>query len=158
MRCDDIRNRLDALWGAELPPEVDAHLADCSPCSAYAREVRILREGLNLWKVDAPPAPSLGFAGRVVRQLGISENPVRVADFFELVGRRFVFGTLALALLAVLAFTLPSSSPMHSLASTDMQAPAQEAILASSDPMGVSGALEAPAAPAPPSVVSNEAK
>jgi hypothetical protein len=157
MHCDDVRDRLDTLWDAALPPEIGAHLAECASCSAYHRDMLMLHDGLGLWKRDEAPAPSVGFAQRVVRQL--RSQPPAIADFLELVGRRFVFGTLALVLFAVLAFSIPSTGPLRSLSAADLQGPTQEATLASADPMG--GASETPGtAPAssPAPATANEAK
>jgi hypothetical protein len=149
MRCDDVRTHLDELWGAELPPEVNSHLGDCSVCAACYRDLLLLREGLELWKSDDAPAPSVGFAARVVRSLRDDVKAPAVADFFELVGRRFVAATFALVLLAVLAFTLPTYGPVKSLSAADIQERGQEATLAYSDPMGPTLPQETPqAAPA----------
>ena len=161
MRCDDIRDRLDVLWDGEQPCEVREHLGECSSCSAYHRDLRLLRAGLRLWKRDEGPAPSVGFAERLVRQLGEMSNVPSVADFFEQVGRRFVFGTLALALLAILALALPSTGPLQSLTAADIQVPAQEAYLAYSDPIGETGLQESPnpaRVEAPTPAITNEAK
>jgi hypothetical protein len=144
MRCDDIVDRLDAFWNAELPPEVRAHLDQCSSCAAYHRDVLLLHNGLHLWKEEQPPAPTLGFAQRVVRHLSKAEAPARVTDFFELVGRRFVLATLALVFFALLAFTVPSTGPLQALSAADIQGTSQEAALAYSDPIGSVGTQEIP--------------
>ncbi len=86
MRCDDVRDRLDTLWDAALPPEVKAHVAECASCSAHHRDMLMLHGGLGLWKQDEAPAPSVGFAQRLVRQL--ASKPPAIADFLERVGRR----------------------------------------------------------------------
>jgi hypothetical protein len=161
MRCDDIRDRLDVLGDGERPSEVREHLAECSSCTAYHRDLRLLRAGLRLWKRDEGPAPSVGFAERLVRQLGEMSNAPSVADFFERVGRRFVYATLALALLALLALAVPSTGPLQVLTAADIQVPAQEALLAYSDPIGETSLQESPnPAPveAPTPAVTNEAK
>lgn len=159
MRCDDVRDRLDTLWDAALPPEVKAHVAECASCSAYHRDMLMLHGGLGLWKQDEAPAPSVGFAQRLVRQL--ASKPPAIADFLERVGRRFVFATLALVLFAVLAFSIPSTGPLRSLSAADLQGPTQEATLASADPMGGASLQETPdAAPvnSPAPATTNEAK
>ncbi len=161
MSCDDIRNRLDTLWDEEEPRELREHLASCGGCAAYRRDLRLVRAGMTLWKRDAAPAPSVGFANRLVRQLGELGKAPRVADFFERVGRRFVYATLALAMLALLALAVPSTGPIHSLTVADIQVPEQEASLAYSDPIGTAGPQETPDAltvevPAP--AATNEAK
>ena len=161
MLCDDVRNRLDMLWEAGQPADVDQHLAECSTCSGYYRDLRLLRSGFHLLQREQAPEPSLGFAERLVRQLGSMSKAPSVAEFFERVGRRFVYATFVLTLLALLALALPSSGPVRSLAAGDIQVPAQEASLVYSDPIGETGLLEnsdqAPAyAPAP--AASHEAK
>ena len=161
MRCDDIRDRLDILWDGEQPSEVRQHLTECASCSTYHRDLRLLRAGLSLWQREEAPAPSLGFAERLVRQLGELSHALSVADFFELVGRRFVYATLALTLLALLALAVPSTGPVQSLSAADIQVPAQEASLAYSDPIGETGLQESPdlaPADAPAPAVTNEAK
>jgi hypothetical protein len=161
MRCDDIRDRLDVLWDGEQPSEVREHLTECASCSAYHRDLCLVRAGFRLWKWDEGPAPSVGFAERLVRQLGEMSNAPSVADFFERVGRRFVYATLALALLALLALAVPSTGPLQALTAADIQVPAQEASLAYSDPIGETGLQESPnPAPveAPTPAITNEAK
>jgi len=158
MRCDNIREQLDTLWGAELPSEVSAHLAACSACSAYRHDALLLCDGFSLWKQDEPPAPSVGFAQRVVRQLGIEGKAPRVADFLELVGLRFVLGTLALVLLALFVFAVPSTGPVQSLSVADVQ---EQVTLSSSDPLSEANLLDASdSAPVrtPTPAVMNEGK
>jgi hypothetical protein len=99
---------------------------------------------LRLWKREEAPEPTLGFAGRLVRQLGEMSKAPSVADFFEQVGRRFVYATLVLTFLALLALALPSTGPVRGLSAADIQMPGQEASLAYSDPMGETGLQESP--------------
>ncbi len=159
MRCDHIRDRLDDSWEGEEAAEVRQHLTQCATCAGYYLDLRLVRAGLRLWKREEAPEPSLGFAERLVRQLGEMSKAPSVADFFERVGRRFVYATLALTFLALLALALPSTGPVRGLSAADM--PAQEASLAYSDPLGETGPQEslglAPVeAPAP--AVTNEVK
>ena len=161
MRCDDIRDRLDDSWEGEEAAEVRQHLTQCAACAGYYRDLRLVRAGFRLWKREEAPEPSLGFAERLVRQLGEMSKAPSVADFFERVGRRFVYATLALTFLALLALALPSTGPVRGLSAADIQMPAQEASLAYSDPMGETGLQESPdlapvEAPAP--AVTNEVK
>jgi len=95
MRCNDIRDRLDSLWEGGKMTEVRQHLTQCPSCAGYYRDLRLVRSGLHLWKREEAPEPSLGFAERLVRQLGELSKAPSVADFFERVGRRFVYATLA---------------------------------------------------------------
>jgi predicted anti-sigma-YlaC factor YlaD len=144
MRCDHIRDRLVDLWEGEETAEVRQHLTQCAACAGYYRELRLVRSGLRLWKREEAPEPSLGFAERLVRQLGVMSKAPRVTDFFERVGRRFVYATLALTFVALLALALPATGPVRGLTAADIQMPAQEASLAYSDPMGETILQESP--------------
>jgi hypothetical protein len=158
MRCDDVREKLDALWDGEMAPEPGMHLAGCPDCSAYYHDLLQLRDGLNLWKQDEAPASSVGFAQRLIRQLGIDSKSPRVADFLELVGLRFVLGTLALVLLALFVFAVPSTGPVQSLSVADVQ---EQVTLSSSDPLSEANLLDASdSAPVrtPTPAVMNEGK
>lgn len=160
MRCDDIRERLDSAWEGHQSAEVGEHLAACAACSRYLRDLRLVRSGFDLWRREAVPEPSLGFAERLVRQLGEVTRAPSVADFFERVGRRVVYATLALTLLVLLGLALPSTGPVRGLGTADLLIPSQEAS-AYSDPMGETAALESPeAAPvqAPVSAATDEVK
>ncbi len=85
-------------------PRVPPTIATCAWCA----------QGFSLLRQEEAPAPSLGFAERLVRQLGEMSRVPSMADFFERVGRRFVYATLALTLLALLALALPSTGPVRS--------------------------------------------
>lgn len=160
MRCDNVRKQIDLLWDGEQPAEVQSHLRDCAACAAYHRDLRLVNAGFRLLKQDAPVEPSLGFAERLIRQLNEVSKPLNIADFFERVGRRFVYATLALTLLALLGLTVPSTGPVRGLSSADVQVTTQEASLSYSDPMGAAGLQEAPdSSPAQaPAPVGNEGK
>jgi hypothetical protein len=144
MRCDDVRDLLNDTWDGEEPSEIRQHLAGCDSCAAFRSDLGLVRGGLALWKMDEAPSPSPGFADRLVRQLGNLGKAPSVAEFFERVGRRFVYGTLALTFLALLAFVVPSTGPVRALNAADIQMPEQEASLAYSDPMGAAGPQELP--------------
>ena len=93
MRCDDIRDRLDELWDGQAAGEVRQHLAQWPPVShtiatcAWCARVQPV-------EAEEAPEPSLGFAERLVRQMGELSKSPSVADFFERVGRRFVYAAL----------------------------------------------------------------
>ena len=127
---------------ANAEADIRCHLAQCAECRHYHVDLRLVRSGLRQLRLDEAPEPSLGFAERVVRQLGDLSKAPSVADFFERVGRRFVYATLALTFLALLAMALPATGPVRGLTSTDIQITSQEASLAYSDPVGEPGALE----------------
>jgi anti-sigma factor RsiW len=161
MRCEHIRERLDSLWEGEETAEVRRHLAACSACARAYRDLRLVRAGLRLWKREEAPEPTLGFAERLVRRLGELGQAPSVADFFEQVGRRFVYATLALTCLVLLAVALPSTGPIRGLSVADIQVPTQEASLAYSDPIGETSLQESPdTAPeqVPAPTVPNEVK
>ena len=161
MRCNHIRERLDNLWEGEETAELRQHLTQCAACARYYRDLRLVRAGLRLWQREEAPEPSLGFAERLVRQLGELSKAPSVADFFEQVGRRFVYATFVLTFLAVLAVALPPTGPVRGLSASDLQMSAQEASLAYSDPIGETGLQETPDLPpeeTPAPGVSNEVK
>jgi len=142
MRCEDIHDRFDDLWEGAETAEVRRHLTECVACRRYYRDLRLVRAGFRLWRHEAAVEPSLGFAERLVRQLGELGKAPSLADFFEKVGRRFVYATLVLTFLALLALALPSTGPVRGLSASDIQMSAQEAMLANSDPMGETGLQE----------------
>jgi anti-sigma factor RsiW len=143
MRCDDIRERVDEVWEVEERAEVRQHLTQCPACAEYYRDLRLVRSGFRLLKREEAPEPSLGFAERLVRQLGELRKAPSLADFCELVGRRFVYASLVLTFLALLAVALPPTGPVRGLAVADIQISAQEASLAYSDPMGETSVQDA---------------
>ena len=136
MRCDDVRERLDSLWDGEETPEVRQHLAQCAACERYIRDLALIRAGFRVLKREPVPESSVGFAERLVRQLGELTNQPSVGDFFEPIGRRFVYATLVLTFLTLLALVLPSTGPIRGQAAPDQLMPAQEAILVHADPIG----------------------
>lgn len=161
MGCDHVREKFDDLWESGKGAEVRDHLAQCPSCARYYRDLRLVRSGLRLLKGEAAPEPSLGFAERLVRQLGELSKAPSVTEFFERVGRRFVYATLVLTFLVLLALALPATGPVRGLSAADIQVPTQEALLSSSDLMGEGSVQESPEmvpvqAPAP--AVSNEVK
>jgi len=120
MRCELVREEFDKLWEGEATAEVRQHLTQCGACARYYRDLRLVREGLRLWKREEAPQPSLGFAERLIRQLGDLSKAPSVGDFFERVGRRFVYATLVLTCLALLALALPATGPVRGLTVADM--------------------------------------
>jgi hypothetical protein len=161
MRCDDIRNRADEVWEGEETAEFRQHLTQCPACAGYYRDLRLVRSGFRLLKREEAVAPSLGFAERLVRQLAEVSKAPSVADFFERVGRRFVYATFVLTCLVLLALALPPTGPVRGLTAADIQMSTQEASLAYSDPMGDTNLQESPdLAPedSPAPAVPNEVK
>lgn len=144
MTCDDVRERLVDVWENDDTVEVRQHLAGCPVCAGYYRELCLLRSGFQGLRREEVPAPSLGFAERLVRQLGEISRVPSVAEFFERVGRRFVYATLVLTFLALLALALPATGPVRGLSATDIQITTQESSLAYLDPVGDPAALGIP--------------
>jgi len=161
MRCDDLREKFELLWEEPLSAEMREHLTRCVACSQYHRDLRLVRSGLRMWKNEEAVTPSVGFAERLVRQLGELSKAPSVADFFERIGKRFVYATMVLTLMVLLGLALPASGPVRGLAATDIQISGSDAYLASSNPMGEFEAQEIPEA-APNAVnapdTTNEAK
>ena len=144
MRCDLVREGFDELWDGEARAEVRQHLTQCDACARYYRDLRLVRAGLRLWKSEEAPEPSVGFAERLIRQLGELSKAPAMTDFFEQVGRRFVYATLVLTFLALMALTLPATGPVRGLTVADIQIPTQEASLTNSDPIGETSLQESP--------------
>ena len=70
---------------------------------------------------EPAPDPSLGFPARVVRRLEDAAIQDRSeAEFFERVGRRFVYATLLLTLTLLLALALPASGPLRGPTTADL--------------------------------------
>jgi anti-sigma factor RsiW len=138
MRCKDFQERWDELWEGVQTTEIQRHLAECKECGRYVRDMQVVRSGFSALKRESVPEPSLGFSERLVRRLGeLSEAP-SVSGFFESVGRRFVYATLALTFLMLLALGLPSAGPVRGLAATDVLMPTQETAQVQVDPLGES--------------------
>ena len=147
MRCEDFRERLDEWWEVDASAEARGHLAQCSDCAARFRDLRLLRAGMRLWRQEAAPEPTLGFADRLVRQLGELAQAPGFTDFFERAGKRFVYAALVLTFVAILAMALPATGPVRGLNVADIQPSVQESLLAYSDPIGEAGSPEVPEAP-----------
>jgi hypothetical protein len=142
MRCVDLRERLDNLWEGEPSPEVRQHLAQCAACERYVRDLRLVRAGFRVLKREAAPEPSLGFADRLVRRLGELSKQPSVGEFFEQAGRRFVYATLVLTFLLLLALALPPTGPIRGQSTADLLVPTEETALVPSDPLGVSNVAD----------------
>ncbi len=140
MRCEDVREQIDALWEEELTAEVRQHLAACGACEGYARDARVVRDGLRVLAEDAPPEASLGFAMRLLRQLD-TPSQEETAAFLERVGKRFVYAAALLTLGLLLALALPASGPVRGpLPDALMAQP--EIVSARPDPLGGSDAQD----------------
>lgn len=119
MDCKEIRDLVGERWGEELPVEAREHLSECARCEAYWRNARFLRAGFHALAEETPPEASFGFASRLVRRLQQWEATGARSEFFETVGRRFVYATLALTLALLLSLALPTSGPVRGVAGAD---------------------------------------
>ncbi len=119
MDCKAIRDFLTDLRGGELSAEAREHLSKCAGCGEFLREARLVQAGFCALAEEAAPEASLGFASRVVRRLQEWEEKGARREFFETVGRRFVYATLALTLALLLSLVLPTSGPVRGVAGAD---------------------------------------
>jgi len=119
MDCKEIRDLVGERWGEELPAEAREHLSKCAGCEAYWRNARFLEAGFRALAEETPPGASLGFASRLVRRLQEWDATGARSEFFETVGRRFVYATLALTLALLLSLALPSTGPVRGVAGAD---------------------------------------
>ena len=137
MRCNDIRECLDSSWDGEVSLEVGEHAAECAACARYWRDLHLVRAGFRVLKREPVPEPSWGFTERLVRHLGELASQPSVGEFFEQIGRRFVYTTLVLTILALMALVLPSTGPVREQqAPTELLMSAQEATLTHADLLG----------------------
>jgi predicted anti-sigma-YlaC factor YlaD len=119
MDCQAIRDLVSDLRGGELSAEAREHLSKCAGCEGFLREARLVHAGFCALAEEAAPEASLGFASRVVRRLQEWEEKGARGEFFETVGRRFVYATLALTLALLLGLVLPTSGPVRGVAGAD---------------------------------------
>jgi hypothetical protein len=83
------------------------------------RDARLVQAGFRTLAEEAVPEASLGFASRLVRRLHEWQEKGARSEFFETVGRRFVYATLALTLALLLSLVLPTSGPVRGVAGAD---------------------------------------
>jgi len=119
MDCKEIRDLIGERWDEPLPAEAREHLSRCASCEAYGRNARFLEAGFHALAEETPPEASFGFASRLVRRLQEWEATGARSEFFETVGRRFVYATLALTLALLLSLALPTTGPVRGVAGAD---------------------------------------
>ena len=119
MDCKELRDLVSELWGGELPAGAREHLSKCAGCEAFWRDARLVQAGFRALAEEAAPEASPGFASRLVRRLQEWEEKGARSEFFENVGRRFVYATLALTLALLLSLALPTSGPVRGVAGAD---------------------------------------
>jgi len=136
MRCDEARENVEELRGDALPAPIREHVVSCAACAAYAREWQLVGAGLRALAREPVPEASLGFAARVVRRLeGLAEAGRKREELWERVGRRFVYGTLLLALTTLLVLLLPSSGPLRAPTTAEAYFAGLEVAAAANDPL-----------------------
>jgi hypothetical protein len=120
MECKELRDLVEEFWAGDSSPGAREHLARCAACQVYARDVRLVRAGFHALAAEPVPEASPGLAARVIRRLAQTPGQGVVEEFFEQVGRRFVYATLAVTLAFLLALALPSSGPVRGAETTDV--------------------------------------
>jgi hypothetical protein len=122
MDCKELRDLIGERWGEGLPAQAREHLSKCAGCQAYGRNARFLQAVFHALAEETPPEASFGFASRLVRRLQEWEATGARSEFFETVGRRFVYATLALTLALLLSLALPTTGPVRGVAGADFLA------------------------------------
>jgi hypothetical protein len=147
MRCEEIREVVEAHAAHEIPAAAREHLTACPGCQAYARDWRLVRAGLGALAAEPVPEASLGFRARLLRRLEEAREASGAAgEFVERVGRRVVFATLLLALTVLLALVLPSAGPVRGAAAADPFPAQAEVASAENDPLFAPDYQDNPAA------------
>lgn len=152
MRCKNLRDRLDEIWAGEIPATMLEHLSRCPECARYAREVRMVQSGFVALAKEPVPEPSLGFAERLVRRLEEAKGWATQGESYERVGRRFVYATLLVTLILLLALMLPPSGPIRGVTTSDLLMSEPDTASLRADPIGTESWRELPdvtPAPAP---------
>jgi hypothetical protein len=119
MDCKEIRDLMSEQWGGELSAEGREHVNKCAGCEGLLRGARLVHAGFRALAEEAVPEASLGFSSRLVRRLQEWKEKGTRSEFFETVGRRFVYATLALTLALLLSIVLPTSGPVRGVAGAD---------------------------------------
>ncbi len=119
MDCKKFQDLVIELWGGDLPAEAREHLSKCAGCEVFWRDSHLVQAGFGALAEEAAPEASLGFASRLVRRLQEWEETGARSEFFETIGRRFVYATLALALALLLSLALPTTGPVRGVAGAD---------------------------------------
>lgn len=148
MRCKEVQESLAETGAMTLTAPGREHLERCSVCQAYARDWGLLRSGFRALAAEQVAEASLGFAARVARRIEEAARRGNAeAEFLERVGRRVVYVTSVLALVAILALALPSSGPVRSPASADLLLAQSEVVATESNPIFAEEASDNPSLP-----------
>jgi hypothetical protein len=119
MHCNAMRDLVSELRGGELSAEARKHLSECVGCRGFLRDARVVQAGFRVLAEEAAPEASFGFTSRLIRRLQEWEEKGARQEFFETVGRRFVYATFALTLALLLSLVLPTSGPVRGVAGAD---------------------------------------
>ena len=119
MNCQAMRELVSDPEGGELSAEAREHVTKCAACRELLRDARVMQAGFRALAEEAVPEASFGFASRVIRRLHEWQEQGARQEFFETVGRRFVYATLALTLALLLSLVLPTSGPVRGVAGAD---------------------------------------
>jgi hypothetical protein len=112
MLCNYVERILDE--GKGLTAEAQQHAKQCSACAQFLCEWRLVSAGFRELAKEMPPEASIGFTARLMRRIEDGQRAVpNELGFFEQVGRRFVYATLVLAFMLLLALALPSTGPLR---------------------------------------------
>lgn len=111
MHCGEVKEILET--GTGWTAALRQHLKDCAACATAARDAARLQAGFAVLRAEQTPEPSWGFAERVVRRLGQAAEQGFGQEFFERAGRRVVYATLVVTLMALLGLALPASGPLR---------------------------------------------
>lgn len=139
MRCDAVRQTIEE--GLKRSAVVEAHVESCAACREYLRKWEIVHAGLVALRAEEPPDPSLGFTTRLMRRLEDGSSDLRLGQqFFDQIGKRFVYASLMVALMVLLILALPSSGPLRSSGvPQSVLVQAQMATLSNEQVLGVGG-------------------
>ncbi len=159
MHCDEVRELLEELETREPTASVREHLASCAECRTYARDWRLARASFRALAAEPAPEPTLGFAARLVRRLDETAERRRAgAEFLERAGRRFVYATLCLTLMILLALLLPDSGPLRGPTTADLYMAQTDVVPAGSDPVFAGAFSESPSPPPANSTSGSETR
>ena len=114
-----MREFVSDLETDNLSLEVLDHVTRCSGCKVYLGNARLVKAGFRALAEETVPEASLGFASRMVRRLEEWGGKPSRSEFFETVGRRFVYAASALVLVLLLALLVPPSGPVRGVSSAD---------------------------------------
>lgn len=143
MRCKQMREIVGVH--EELPAEIREHLQRCPACSEYVRDFEVLRAGFRALAEDDIPEPSVGFAARLARRLEEMADAAGFStEFFEQVGRRFVYAVSLLTLALLLSLVLPSAGPLRGPTSAEIYLAQPESSAFGNDPVFTQDSADVP--------------